>query len=593
VAAAALWALALSAFAQQAQGIVKEIRVTGNVKVSREAILAAMRTKVGQVFSMETLDRDKDALYSLGFFDTVDLQPIPLQGNDWRIDVLVSEFPEVKELRIVGNTVIATDDILKVIRPFIKPGDVFNITTRRPASAAIQNLYAKKGYSEQVVDFAPLKDSPHTINIQVQETRIGKVTVVGAKTTKAWVFKRLIKSKAGDPYSVTKWEDDLRRLKNTQWFEEVKWPEDTTSTDPSRVNLIAQVKEQRTGQFNVGLQLDPENSLAGIIRLSDTNFEGTGQSVSVNFLQSIQGDGPSVDLNYANPFIDNAGTRFNFSIYSRLEFLFNNQLALASQAISGPNQLNVRRTGFQTGFSRPISNRVSVGLSGRLENIVTNNTQTTLSNQFIEQDGYLGVLTGGLVVNRRDRDIDATHGDWLKITEEPGWADITQVGGAAALPGLVGDHDYLRSQIEYRAYFTDQGPIGHDFEASRRVLALRLKAGTISGIVPYSEQFFVGGSDSLRGYYEQRFWGRNMLLGTAEMRFPLQSSFSLIFFVDYGDAWGGYGAVNNYTQTANMNLHVGYGPGLSFRTPLGNIRIDLGFDDHGHSVTNFEIGTTF
>jgi outer membrane protein insertion porin family len=111
--------------------------------------------------------------------------------------------------------------------------------------------------------------------------------------------------------------------------------------------------------------------------------------------------------------------------------------------------------------------------------------------------------------------------------------------------------------------------------------------------VPFFEQYFVGGSDSVRGYDEDRFWGKQTLLGTLEYRHPLQRSFNAIAFVDYGGAWGGYGKANNFEQSNTFNMHVGYGLGLSFRTPLGPIRLDLGFDDRGKSRTHFLIGTSF
>ena len=97
----------------------------------------------------------------------------------------------------------------------------------------------------------------------------------------------------------------------------------------------------------------------------------------------------------------------------------------------------------------------------------------------------------------------------------------------------------------------------------------------------------------LYAYDEDRFWGKDMLIGTLEYRYPLQKSMNLIAFGDYGDAWGGYGSVGSFTQSSSFAGHLGYGLGLSFRTPLGPIRLDLGFDEHGKSRTHFQIGTSF
>jgi outer membrane protein insertion porin family len=589
--ASTLWAMAIISQAQQ-PGVVKEILIRGNVRVSKEAIYAAIRTKVGLPFSQDTLDKDKKSLQELGFFEAVDTRATPIEGSDWRISVNLVEYPEVKEIRVVGNSVVKTDDIRTAIKPFMKSGDVFNLNSLRPASDAIRSLYSRKGFVSNIVEFSPLKDSPNTVNIVIEEVRVGKVTSQGARTTKDWVFRRLIKTRVGDPFSVTKWTNDLRRLQNTQWFEKVQWIDDPNQDDPNKINLIADLKETKTGTFNVGVQLDPSSSLAGIIKLSDINFRGTGQSVSFNYTQATQGSGPSVEFDYSNPFIDNKDTSIHAALYSRLNFRFSNVFSSGSPSGSS-NQYNERRTGGSLGLTRPISDQVSFGINARYEGVKTSNVNTTLSDQFIQQDGTLAVVTLGVVRNRRDRDLDATHGDWIKLDTEPAIAHITEVGGAAAAQDVLGNHSYYKNTVEYRTYFTDQGPIGRNFDATRRVLALRFRAGTITGIVPYFEQFFAGGADTLRGYAEDRFWGRNELLSTAELRLPIQKAFSVIGFIDYGGAWGGYGNVNDFTQTPKIQLHMGYGAGVSFKTPLGPIRVDLGFDDKGKSRTHFLIGTSF
>ncbi len=124
----------------------------------------------------------------------------------------------------------------------------------------------------------------------------------------------------------------------------------------------------------------------------------------------------------------------------------------------------------------------------------------------------------------------------------------------------------MRSTVEFREYWSPgQKPRGTDFEAPRKVIATRIKYGNITGRVPYFEQFFAGGPDTLRGYDPDRFWGTQTLLMTAEYRHPLQKDFNIILFADYGGAWGGYGAVNSFTQNKNFELHLGFGPGFELQ----------------------------
>lgn len=590
---ALLWLMAVVAMAQQQASIVKEIITQGNRRVSREAVLAAMRTKVGQPYIQDNLDRDRQSLLDLGFFQAVDVRATPLEGSEWRITVDLRENPEIKEIRVVGNQAVKTEEILAVLQPFFKVGDVYNENSRRPADRAIHELYNKKGLALYAVeDFGPLAESPSTLNVGLLEAKVGTVNVQGTRVTKDSVMRRLIKTRSGETFSITKWTNDLRRLYNTQWFESVDSQEDE-QRELGKIDLTAVVKEQRTGQFNIGLQLDPRNSLAGLIRLSDTNFRGTGQSVGLNYVQSTQGTGPSIDMDYTNPFIDKKDTTMRASIYSRVIFRFANAFS-SSNITNNSDQYYERRNGGTLGFSRPLNDYVSLGLSGRFESVQTNNIGAAPdATKIIQQDGDVDVLSLGLIVNRRDRDIDATRGDWLRLDLEPGYSNITKVGGAAVNSKILGANTFFRSTLEYRKYYTDGAPLGRDLNAARRVLALRARFGTISGEVPFFEQYFVGGSDSLRGYPEDRFWGRTQFMSTAELRYPIQKAFSIIGFVDYGGAWGGYGTVNDYNQSKAWDLHIGYGAGLSFRTPLGPIRLDLGFNEQGKSRTHFLIGTSF
>lgn len=589
---AVLWLMAFVAWGQQQASLVKEIVVQGNQRVSREAVIAAMRTKVGQPYIQENLDRDRQSLLDLGFFRAVDVRATPLEGSEWRVTVDLREQPEIKEIRVVGNNAVSKEEILKVIEPFFKVGDVYNENSRNPAGRAIGDLYQKKGYGLYgVEDFGPLTESPNTLNIAVVEAKVGQVGWQGNKVTQDRIMRRLIKTRPGETFSESKWYNDLRRLYNTQWFETVESAQDQ-QREVGKIDLIADVKEQRTGQFNVGLQLDPRNSLAGVISLRDTNFRGSGQSVGLNYVQATRGSGPSIDLDYTNPFFDAKDTTLRLSVYSRLVFRFANAFA-TNNPIDTSNQYFERRTGASLGFSRPIKENLSLGVSARMENVKTDNLDAAPANAVIQQDGDLLVGSIGGVLNRRDRDIDPTRGDWLRVDFEPGYSNITKVGGAAVNQDILGSNTFFRSSMEYRRYFTDGAPLGKDLSASRRVLALRVKYGTIQGQVPFFEQFFAGGSDTVRGYPEDRFWGRNTLLSTAEVRYPLARAFSMIGFVDYGGAWGGYGRVNDYTQSDAFKLHLGYGVGLSFRTPLGPIRLDLGFNEHGKSRTHFLIGTSF
>jgi outer membrane protein insertion porin family len=129
--------------------------------------------------------------------------------------------------------------------------------------------------------------------------------------------------------------------------------------------------------------------------------------------------------------------------------------------------------------------------------------------------------------------------------------------------------------------------------SARPVLLVRTSYTVLTGNVPFFEQAFVGGLGSLRGWDNQRFWGKQALVGTVEYRHPIQSNFSLVAFMDAGSAWGGYPGITSFSQTSRPDFHLGYGLGISFRTPVGPIRIDFAFNEKGGSRTHFAFGSSF
>ena len=577
--------------AQTQASVITEITVEGNKNVTKESILARMTTKVGQPYVQTQVDQDKSTLEKLGFFKAVDVRAIPLTGSNWKVAVQVSEFDVVKEIRIVGNTVIPTEKIQEVLT--IQVDRPFNLNDQKPSAEAITKLYSEKGYFALVDQLEPLEDSPGTVSISIREMKVNSITITGNVRTQERVMKRLIKTRPGDAYNDPKWIRDLQRILNTQWFDKVQ-PSEKQTEEGFGVDLIVDVKEARTGQVVLGATVDPRNSFAGQVRLLDTNFRGTGQTVGIGIQQAIQdSSGMSVEADYTNPFIDSHNTSLSVSLYSRLVYRFTSG-AFGSGGGVTSERFTERRTGGAVGIVRPIDEFDSWSIGLRYEGIKTSDVGTTNQTGFIQQDGTQLLGSLGYIRNRRDLDLDPSRGYYFSALIEPGMANISQIGGAFQDPNILGSNSFLRNTLEYRTYWSPQAArTGREIDAPRRVVAFRARYGYISGKSPFSEQFFMGGSDSLRGYQDDRFWGTQSFLASLEYRHPLQKSFNAILFADYGGAWGGYGSVNNFTQSDRLKLHLGYGIGFGFKTPLGNLRLDFGFDERGKSRTHFMIGTSF
>ena len=586
----------------QATGIVKEIVVRGNTKINRDVILTYMRTKIGGMFSQSALDDDrKTILDGIGVFSDVRFSTNLLADNNWRVIVDVSEFAEVKEIEIVGNKAVPTEAILKVVTPIIELNKLFNLRDQSRVRDAIRDLYKKKGSEVNFNDIRPSKENPNTVRIELVEQIVGQIIVEGATVTQPRVFERLIRMRPGDPLQIDAIRADGRRIANTQWFSKYE----PLISDGKVRDITWQVTEQRTGQFNGGVTLDPQNQLAGVIGITENNFRGTGQSVGFNYLQGTQGAGGSLSLDYTNPFYDAKDTTVRLSLYDRVNFRFQNTLGSNNTSSLGTsNRYYERRTGGTFGVSRPyrvdFKDVYSFGTSLRSERINTTanivDPSQPLPTNFIQQDGEIGALAFTGIVNNRDFDQDPSRGTYLRLDQELGYA-IIEPSSASTINGPTGRSNFLRTSFDYRTYYSKEKPRLRSSDPNPTVYAFRVRGGTISGQVPFFEQYFAGGNDSIRGYQEDRFWGTNLLVTSFEYRRPIDrfsdNGFSVVAFVDWGSAWGGYGSINDFVQNDKFKASIGYGLGIRLRTPLGPIRLDFGFNGEGGSRPHFMIGPSF
>src|ERR1019366_8688772 len=101
-----------------------------------------------------------------------------------------------------------------------------------------------------------------------------------------------------------------------------------------------------------------------------------------------------------------------------------------------------RRSGTSIGFVRPVTTQWSVGISGKIEDVLTNNSGAAPLNSYTKQDGPIAVAGLAAIRNRRDIDVDASRGDYLKWNIEPGYSNINEVGGATADRNIFGPHTF-------------------------------------------------------------------------------------------------------------------------------------------------------
>jgi outer membrane protein insertion porin family len=174
----------LAAAAQQQPPIVvKELAVEGNRRVQEAVILGRIKTAVGGAFNASQVSEDVRNVFSLGFFDDVQLRVDDFEGGV-KVTFVVSERPFVRDVEFVGHKQLNTTELQDKID--IKLGNVYNPVDIQRANEKMKELYEENGYFE--VQISPqvekFSDGDVKVIFNINEGRritIDKIVIRGNK----------------------------------------------------------------------------------------------------------------------------------------------------------------------------------------------------------------------------------------------------------------------------------------------------------------------------------------------------------------------------------------------------------------------------
>ena len=134
-------------------------------------------------------------------------------------------------------------------------------------------------------------------------------------------------------------------------------------------------------------------------------------------------------------------------------------------------------------------------------------------------------------------------------------------------------------------------------EDCKQALAFQLVAGTNVGNLPPYEAFCLGGSNSVRGYYDCDLGvGKSFGEATIEYRFPIFSIISGELFIDGGTSFGSQPNVPGNPGGLLLKPGDGFsvGTGLIVTTPVGPLRLEVASQDFtGQWRFNLGVGWKF
>ena len=214
-----------STFAQQGQPapVVRQIEVqyAGPASISKERIIANMRTQVGKPYSEQAVEEDIRSLYATGNVNNVRIFGEPV-SNGVKVIVVVQTKAMIGEVVFEGVTKLKVNKLRKELAT--KPEAIVNEATVEQDRQKILTEYQDKGYTDTKVT------TKVDTNEKTNKTRVTFVVDEGGKTVissirfegnEAFTNKQLIKVMKTRPKNILSFITKAGRLQSEQLDEDL------------------------------------------------------------------------------------------------------------------------------------------------------------------------------------------------------------------------------------------------------------------------------------------------------------------------------------------------------------------------------------
>jgi outer membrane protein insertion porin family len=607
---------------------IKTINFVGNKAYSSYRLKDVIKTSVSNWFSFlqtadvydpDRIEADRDLIRRFYLnHGYADVQVVSATGEydpaikGFIITFTIEEGPQYRfgALDIQSNIhAIDPQTLRRILR--MRTGDVYNGEAVEKTVEDLTVEIAKHGYPFATVrprgDRNPEQRTVGVIYVVDEGVRayIERINIRGNTRTREGVIRREFDIAEGDPYNRALVDRAERRIKNLNFFKNVKITNEPGSA-PDRVVINVDVEEQSTGDFSVMGGYSTADGFLGQVSVSERNLFGTGRfgKISVSYGQYTRG----AELNFVEPYFldqrlsagidlfarqtlqspylsygtENVGGTLSFGIPLREDLALQIRYSAYWQSFTLPSTLNDCNNispDFVSTFPTPTAIAAPGSPFAGLTNCYTDSQASIPVRVELGEGGYLTSLAGyGLTYNTLDNNKHPTSGLIVSFGQD--------------FAGLGGDAYYMRSVVDFRTYYEI---------VSDLVSVLHLQAGDMLGFakcpVPntcvsndgYVRMLddFKMGPNLVRGFEPAGFGPRDITPGTTgdaiggtmfwgasyEVQYPLfflpkDVGMRGALFVDTGALWGYRAEVQN-PATGEINGTVTTNTGVSFPCQCG------------------------
>ncbi|MEK7704673.1 MAG: outer membrane protein assembly factor BamA, partial [Myxococcota bacterium] len=610
---------------ENAKVIVKQLTLIGNKHLSDEEIKAVLQTREGgelswltqtgtykEEFFQTDLMRIQALYLDHGFVSVKVGDPVATISQDRRYIYLSVAIDEGEQYRIrhitFGGNVELRDAAGKVTvneaslrrRLRIGKGELFNRTKLFEDIQAVGDAYRDEGYAyANITPNHEIDPATREVDLELEVDRgevvyFERIEVVGNTRTRDKVIRREMSIIEGDRYSAAELNSSRARIYQLGFFENVNLATSRGSR-PNLMNVTVEMKERPTGTFQIGAGFSSVESFIMTAQVSQNNFLGNGQSLSVSAQLSLGNYARQLaTLQFWEPYFLDSDWSLGLDAYITQRFYL---------------EFQRNANGLSPTLGYPITRDLRVNVKYTLEQveIVSRGAAAGggLQDISLNRDGLSSALTFSLQYDTRDNRLFPTRGQF----------HVASIELSEPTFGSDTDMAYRRAQLFFRYYKPVVGSL---------VFRLNATFGYVTGGgslgPPISEMYALGGIYDIRGFELRALGptrgvassadplastsritigGNKEVIFNFELELPLLAEMGIkaVAFVDAGNAFSAdepffspikssdaavdraTGYIMRSGRRVDLPFGLYYSTGFGFRwfSPIGPLRFEWGF----------------
>ncbi len=470
----------------------------------------------------------------------------------------------VSDIKLAGaQHILPHEEMRKLIT--VMPGSVFSRKELTESAKKISDRLGEDGYAFANANAVPELDK---VNHKVAFTfmvdpgmraYIRRIDITGNTKTRDEVIRREFRQMEGAWFDTSKIKKSKQKVDRLDFFSEVNIETPQVAGTNDQLDISLSVKEKLTGDFSLGAGLSSGQGLIFTGSVTERNLFGTGNHLTTQINTSKINQ--MYSLSYTNPYYTDEGVSRSFDLYKR-------DVNSARTAVISPYRTQTLGTGMR--FGVPIGDDESIfyGLSVEQTALSVGTASPARVIQYVDLFGASTTnLTGtiGWGYDNRDSAIYTTEGTVQRATVS-----------ATLAPS---DQKYYKLNYQHQWFY----PLSKTF--TLRLNGELAKASGYDGeVLPFTQNYYAGGPDSVRGYRTNSLGPRDELgnslggdkrvIGNMELLFPMpgltaEKSVRLSALIDGGAVYG----PGNVTGTTGLRYAAGMA--LIWISPVGPLKISM------------------